>query len=137
MAGAPSGYRQLAGSERKPRKSVIRKAAADPEESVVVSIYVRQRNGAPPLPTQGDLAATRLGKRELLSRAELAARQGASPEDLKVVTDFAQASHLKVVHTDAARRLVQVSGTVAQLSKAFAVELAQYQSSKEVYRGRE
>jgi kumamolisin len=137
MAGAPTGYRPLAGSERKARKGTTRKAAADPEETVVVSIYVRQRTGAPPLPTQDDFAATRLGKRELLSRAELAARQGASPEDLKAVADFAQASRLKVVHIDAARRLVQVSGTVAQLSKAFAVELAQYQSPKETYRGRE
>jgi subtilase family serine protease len=54
-----------------------------------------------------------------------------------VVTDFAEAAGLKIVETDAARRLVQVSGTVAQLSKAFSVELALYRSAKESYRGRE
>ena len=90
-----------------------------------------------PLPGQDDFASTPLGQRRLLSRAELAHRQGASPQDIKVVTDFAEAAGLKIVHTDAARRLVQVSGTVAQLSKAFSVELALYQSPKEGYRGRE
>jgi len=137
MTEAPTGYRQLAGSERKARKSVTRKAAADPDETVLVSIYVRRRSGVPPLPALDDYEATGLGRRKLLSRAELADRHGASPEDLKVVTDFAKASHLEVVHTDTARRLVQVSGTVAQLSRAFVVELAQYWTSKEVYRGRE
>lgn len=91
----------------------------------------------PPLPALDDYAAAGLGRRKLLSRAELTGREGAAPDDLKVVADFARASHLKVVQTDAARRLVQVSGTVAQLSAAFAVELAQYRSPKEVYRGRE
>ena len=72
-----------------------------------------------------------------MSRAELAERQGASPEDLKVVTDFAEASGLRIVQTDPARRLVQVSGTVAQFSRIFSVELAHYRSSSEGYRGRE
>jgi kumamolisin len=137
MAEIPSGYRQLAGSERRVRKGAKRVGPADPEEMLLISIYLRRRAEAPPLPSQEHFAATPLGGRERLSRAELAERQGASPEDLKVITDFAAASGLKVVHTDAARRLVQVSGTVAQLSKAFLVDLALYRSAKEGYRGRE
>jgi kumamolisin len=137
MAEIPSGYRQLAGSERRVRKGAKRVGPAAPEEILLVSIYLRRRAEAPPLPSQEHFAATPLGGRERLSRAELAKRQSASPVDLKVVTDLAAASGLNVVHTDAARRLVQVSGTVAQLSKAFLVELALYRSAKEGYRGRE
>jgi kumamolisin len=137
MAEIPSGYRQLPGSERKIRKGAKRVGPADPAETLMVSIYVRRQPGAPSLPGQNDFAATSRGQRNPLSRADLAAHQGASPEDLKVVTDFAAAAGLKIVQTDAARRLVQVSGTVAQFSKAFSIELAHYRSSTEGYRGRE
>src|SRR5271154_6238542 len=129
MAEIPSGYRQLAGSERKVRKGAKRVGPADPKETLSVSIYLRRRADAPPLPTQEHFVATPLSQRQPLSRAELGERQGASPEDIKVVTDFAQAAGLKIVQTDPARRLVQVSGTVAQLSKAFSVELALYRSA--------
>lgn len=131
----PKNYRPLKGSERVPRRGAVRLGPADPNEIVLVSIYVRPRTGSPPLPNHDYYAATPVGKRERLSRSELAVRYGASPEDLKVVTDFAQASGLKVVEKDAARRLVQLSGTVAQLSKAFAVELALYRSPKRVIAG--
>ena len=100
MAKIPSGYRQLAGSERKIRKGAKRVGPADPSETLMISIYVRRQPGAPALPGQNDFAATPPGQRKLLSRAELAASQGASPDDLKVVTDFAAASGLKVVQTD-------------------------------------
>jgi kumamolisin len=137
MAEIPIGYRQLAGSERKVRKGAKRVGPADPNETLSVSIYLRRRADSPPLPTQEHFAATPLSQRQPISRAELGERQGASPEDIKVVTDFAQGAGLKVVQTDPARRLVQVSGTVAQLSKAFSVELALYRSVNEGYRGRE
>jgi kumamolisin len=137
MAEIPNGYRQLAGSERRVRKGAMRVGPADPEESLLVSIYLRPRPGAPSLPDQAYFAATPLGHRDRLSRAQLAESMGASADDIKVVTDFAAASALKVVQTDPARRLVQVSGTVAQLSKAFRVELALYRSDSEGYRGRE
>jgi kumamolisin len=137
MAEIPTGYRQLTGSERRVRKGAKRVGPADPKETVLISIYVRRRHDATALPDQDHFTATSLGQRELLSRADLAHRQGAAPHDIKVVTDFAEAAGLKIVQTDAARRLVQVSGTVGQLSKAFSVELALYQSPKEGYRGRE
>jgi kumamolisin len=137
MAEIPSGYRKLAGSERKVRKGATRVGPADPSETLLISIYLRRQPGAPSLPGESDFLATPPTQRKPLLRAELAAYQGASPDDLKVVTDFANASGLTVVQTDSARRLVQVSGTVAQFSRAFSVELAHYRSSREGYRGRE
>ena len=72
MAHIPMGYRQLAGSERRVRKGARREGPADAKEVVLVSIYLRRRADAPPLPSQEHFAATPLGRREPLSRAELA-----------------------------------------------------------------
>src|SRR5439155_11853947 len=78
---------------------------------------------------------------------KFAARYGASPEDLKMVAKFVKGRGLKVVETHAARRSVVASGTVAQMSKAFAVPLGRYQHQvilrrgakpqKQTYRGRD
>jgi kumamolisin len=72
-----------------------------------------------------------------MSRAEFGERYGASAADLQVVADFVQASGLVVEVTDAARRLVQASGTAEQVSRAFAVDLGHYRSPTEGYRGYE
>jgi hypothetical protein len=133
----PEGYRRLEGSERRARKGAQRVGPADPNEQVMVSVYVRRRPGSPPLPDQSHWAATPPGQRTFLSREEFAQRYGASPDDLKVVTAFAASHGLKVLSTSAARRLVQLSGTVEHMNTAFAVELGRYQSDKETYRGRE
>ncbi len=137
MANISMDYRKIEGSERRVRKGARRVGPADPEERLLVSIYVRRRTDAPALPNQRHFAETPAHRREPLTRGDLARLQGASPKDFKVVTDFAESSGLKVEHTDAARRLVQVSGTVAQFSKALQVELGLYQSAHEGYRGRE
>jgi kumamolisin len=75
------------------------------------------------------------GRRRHLTRAELNERYGASAEDLRVVTDFAESAGLTVVETSAARRLVQVSGGAAQYARTLAVDLARYESPEEAYRG--
>jgi subtilase family serine protease len=103
----------------------------------VVSVYVRPRQDAASLPTYEELARTPVLMRTRVTRAELGERLGAAQEDLQVVLDFAKAAELSVVNTDSARRLVQVSGTVGQLSRAFGVELAYYRSDEETYRGHE
>lgn len=133
----PAGYRRLEGSERKARKGARRLGPADPKEPLLVSVYVRRRPDAPPLPDQAHWAVTPPGRRTFLTREEFAQRYGASPDDLKIVADFAQSHGLKVVETGTARRLVQLSGTVEQVTKAFAVRLDRYEWGKETYRGRE
>jgi kumamolisin len=86
-------------------------------------------------------------QRQRLSPAEFAAAYGASPEDIANVTAFAVAQGLTIVETHAARRTVVVSGTVAQMNKAFAVKLQRYRHEivlrreekprTETYRGRD
>jgi len=68
----PENYRPLKGSERRPRRGAVRVRPADPSETVLISIYVRPRLGAPPLPNQDYYATTPVGQRERQSRTELA-----------------------------------------------------------------
>lgn len=60
--------------------------------------------------------------------------------DLDQVAAFGQAHGLTVVESSSARRTVVLRGTVAQMSRAFAVELGHYESAAEAgesYRGLE
>jgi kumamolisin len=131
------GLRELVGSERHVRKGAARTSPAEPNETIMVSIYLRCPPHAPPLHDQHYYAARRIGQRKHLSRAEFAATYGATAEDIKAVSDFATAHDLDLVATSPARRLVQVSGTARQLAAAFSVELFQYQSPQENYRAHE
>ena len=133
----PAGYSRLDGSARRARKGTRRVGAADANEQVLVSVYVRRPPGSPPLPDQKHWAATAAGTRTFLSRGEFARRYGATPDDLKAVTAFGASHGLKVVGTSAPRRLVQLSGSVEQMNKAFGVDLGRYESDQESYRGRE
>jgi hypothetical protein len=132
----PAGHMQLAKSERRPAPGARRVDAADPSENLTVSVRVRRRPDAPPLPRPGQGAAAPNGPK-YLSREKFAATYGAAPEDLQRVADFARKSGLRVVESDAARRTVVLAGTVDQFSRAFAVELGVYETPEETYRGRE
>ena len=65
-------------------------------------------------------------QRQYLTREQLAADHGASPEDIDKVVAFAHAHHLAVVETSEARRSVWLAGTVAHMSAAFGVTLEEY-----------
>jgi len=137
MPQIPSNYRALVGSERKARSGAIRTGAADPNEIFTVSVRVRRRTDAPPLPDLANLAATPIGERHYLSREDFAAHYGAAQADLDKIAQFAQANGLEAVESSIPRRTVVLKGTAAQMSKAFAVELGTYESPTEKYRGRE
>ena len=137
MAQFPKGYRALANSERPPAPGVVRMGPVDPKETLSVSIRVRRRPDGPSLPNPNTLAATSLTQRGYLSREDFAASYGAAQADLDQVVAFAQSQGLTIVETNAARRVVVVSGTVEQINHAFAVDLGQYQSRTGTYRGYE
>jgi kumamolisin len=137
MREIPAGSRRLEKSERHSAHGARRVGPADPAEILTVSIRVRRRPDAPPLPDPAVLAATLLGQRQYLSREEFAERYGADPKDLAQVADFARSHGLKVVETSVPRRIVVASGTVAQMNSAFGVDLGSYQSPTQTYRGRE
>jgi hypothetical protein len=137
MPDIPEGYSPLQKSERHAAPGAHRVGPANPAETLTVSIRVRRRPDAPPLPDPASLAATPPGQRQYLSREEFAARYGADPKDLAQVADFARSHGLTVVETSIPRRMVVASGTVAQMNSAFGVDLGSYQSPNQSYRGRE
>ena len=137
MPNVPTDYRALEGSERQMRAGARRVAAADPNEIFTVSVRVRRRPDAPQLPDLVALSLAPLSERKYLSRADFAKEYGASENDLGAIEDFARANGLEVVEASIPRRTVVLKGTVAQMSKAFAVDLAMYETAEEKYRGRE
>jgi kumamolisin len=125
----------LKGSERTAVQHAHAVGPADPNERLEVSVIVRPRGGDA---LRARVAALATGNRAggYLTREEFAARHGAEPRDLAAVRAFATAHGLAVVEENAARRTVVLSGTVAQFSAGFAVQLQQFEHPKGTYRGR-
>src|ERR1700722_11254418 len=134
MPQIPADYRPLEASERKPRFGARRTGSADPDEILTVSIRIRRRSDAPPLPVP---TAAYQRRRRHLSREDFGARFGASSDDLARVATFAAAKGLSVVESSIPRRTVVLKGSVAQMNGAFGVDLGIYETADEKYRGRE
>ena len=69
--------------------------------------------------------------RHFLKAEEFAASFGPSAEDYQSVLDFAKAHHLTVTQTHSNRTLVDVSGSVADIEKAFNIHMQRFQHPKE------
>jgi kumamolisin len=104
---------------------------ADPNAPVEVTIRLR-----PKTKLTLQQAATPLRERTHLARAEYEQRHGADAAAIARVEAFAREHNLSVKETSAARRTVILSGTVAAMSQAFAVELKQCEHAGRRYRGR-
>jgi kumamolisin len=120
---------------------------ADENEHFKVTIVLNRRADGPPIPGASYFLHTPPSERPRLSEAEFAARYGASPDAIEKVSAFARAQGLTVDETNAARRTVVVSGTVAQFNRAFEIKLQLYEhevergprpgKQTETYRGRD
>ena len=106
----PKNYVRLEGSERRPSPGARRVGSADSKERFSVTIVLRRRPDGESVPDFEYFQTTPPGARRRLSEKEFAQKYGASPEDLKKVSDFAANSGLKVQETNAARRTVVVVG---------------------------
>ena len=126
---------RLKGSERVDMPGARVLAASDPTERLEVTVLVRRRGREQLRGTVAELAAGKSAG-PCLSRAEFAQRYGADASDLAAVRAFAAAHGISVVLEHAARRTVILSGTVAQFSTAFKVQLQQMQHDSCSYRGR-
>src|ERR1039458_7074296 len=133
----PANYHRVEGSERHPAREALLVGPADPNEKLSVTIRVRRRPDGPAVPDMSHWANEPPGRRRFLTREQAAAQYGASQQDLDKVVAFAQLHGLNIVESNAARRSVVVSGTVAQMENAFAVTLGRYRSPNGTYRGRE
>ena len=104
-------------------------AAADPQEQMQVTVMVRPKNPLPEQPQE---------RQQHLSRQDFRAAHGAAQSDLTQVEQFAREQGLRVAEANDIHRTVKLTGTVAQFSKAFEVELHQYaHAGGGSYRGRQ
>lgn len=97
-------------------------APVDLSQSVELTIVVRSRGSEDEwreLVTELTSGLPR--RRRYLTRAEVARKWGASPDDLAAVQKFARTLRLKVVSADAFRRSVVVRGSLERLGRAFDV----------------
>ncbi len=125
----------VAGSERLPLPGANSIGPIDPNEQIEVTVRVRRRSHL--AANDIEQMATRLPhQRQHLSHEEYEQTYGAAPKDLEKIENFAREFGLNVVNSSVARRSVVLSGTVADLSKAFAVQLETYQHAEATYRGR-
>jgi kumamolisin len=104
-------------------------APANPNQQMQVTVMVRPKQKLPD-PTQQQ-------EQRQMSREEYLASYGADPNDLAKLEEFASKNQLRVVEKDQAQRTVKLSGSAANFSKAFQVELHQYEHPGGTYRGRE
>jgi hypothetical protein len=134
----PAEHRPLAGSERHPVHGAVRQGPIAADEKIQVSVRLRRRPDAGPLPDLDALRDRKPGSPAPVSREEFAERFGADPADIEKVRAFAERFGLTVDGASVPRRTVQLTGTSAQLSEAFGTELARYQLlDGSSYRGRE
>ena len=124
----------LPGSEKSPVVTISTDGApaAKPTSAsakVTVSVIVKRKQ---PLKTK------KLGK-ERMTRAEFGKLHAADPDAVKLVKQFAKEFNLKVEADpkQAARRTVQLTGTAADMQKAFGVQLMQTVIDGQKYRVRE
>jgi kumamolisin len=88
------------------------------------------------LTTGRELTATAPHQRNYMTRDQFAATYGANPEDVTRVEAFANQHQLTVMEVSQPRRTVVLSGTIAALSAAFGVYLANYEHPEGNFRGR-
>lgn len=122
----------ITGSNRPavPDAKLIKKS--DPKQQIRVSIYARQSPAAPGTnPAALDELNKQLpGQRKYLSDADFNSRFGADQSDLDKIAAWAKASKLKVIESSVPMRRVLVQGTIGDISKAFGVELNEYDHPK-------
>jgi kumamolisin len=106
---------------------------APADERFDVTVVVRRRASL-----SADLLAphAQAGGRTYMTRAEFAARHGASDADLDAVAAFAQRSGLVVVERRPAARSIVLSGTVGQMAAAFGTAIERVEHAAGISRRR-
>jgi kumamolisin len=112
----------LAGSEKAPAQNAVHVKPTPPTAKLTVSLIVKRKE-----PLKINTRGGRATGPVRLTRAEYKKHHTADPAALKLIKAFAKEFHLKVEDdpTAATRRTVQLTGTAADIQKAFGVELEQ------------
>jgi kumamolisin len=108
---------------------------ADPDQQIQVTLIVRPRRPVPALHADRKLAALLPRERHHLSREEFEFNHGAHPDALAQVEKFARSYRFEIVETSTARHSVVLQGRAGDFSKAFRVEMLQYDHARGRHRG--
>jgi kumamolisin len=124
----------LPGSEKAAAPNAVHVKATPAKSMVTVSVIVKRKE-----PLKINRRGGRASGPVRVSRAEFQKRHGGDPEAIKQVKAFAREFNLKVEAdpTSALRRTVQLTGTAADIQKAFGVVLEQKTIDGVQYRVRE
>jgi kumamolisin len=120
----------LPGSERNPTITsnvTANTEKPDPQEIIEVTVSVRRRKRIP-------VSVTHKGK---LNHAELEKKYGASEEDFKAISAFAERYNLKVVEKNPLALYVKLSGTLQDLEQAFGASVYSVTINNHAYRERQ
>ena len=116
------------GSERMPALTAKEVRSTSPETRLDVTVRVRPREALPTIPSSGEVPQ--------MTHQEWEATHGADPADIQKIAEYATQCGLKVEATSTAERRVLLSGSVSAFSKAFNVELKDYEIGGCLFRGR-
>lgn len=113
-----AGTVPLAGSERPAAERIqATHGPVDPSRRIEVTVILRRQEPLTETPA------------EPMSREELAARHGASAEDLQLATDTFTRLGSEVLDADPVSRRLRLAGTVEKLSRIFGTSLEEVTSS--------
>jgi len=124
----------LPGSEKATALDAVRLKATPAKTKMTVSVIVKRKE-----PLKINVRGGRTNGPARVSRAHFKKHHAADPEAIKLVRAFGREFHLKVEPdpSAAARRTVQLTGTAADMQKAFGVVLEQKSVNGTEYRVRE
>jgi kumamolisin len=124
----------LPGSKKATARNAIRLRATPARTKMTVSVIVKRKE-----PLKIKLRGGRKSGPVRVSRTQFKKHHAADPSAIKLVRAFAREFHLKVEPdpTAAARRTLQLTGTAADMQKAFGVVLEQKSINGAEYRVRE
>lgn len=130
-----SSHLPIIGSDYVPIAGARVVAPADPQEQITVTIVARPRRPVPALHNDPALADRLPRERRHLSREDFDIHHGADLDDLARVDKFARSHGFEIVETSAIQHSVTVRGTSAEFSKAFNVEMVEYDHERGRHRG--
>lgn len=99
----------------------------DPHQLIEVSVILKHRQELPKL----------TGAEERLNHNDFARTYGADPAHIDKIRQFAREHNLQMIERgdEVLRRTITLAGTVANMEKAFSVELTSYEHPEGSYRG--
>lgn len=118
---------QIRGTEHAMPEGARLVSPIDPHQLIEVAVVLKHRQPLPP--------PNSLGK--YLTHTEFANAYGADPAHLQKMREFAREYHLQVLEQgdELLRRTVKLAGTVANMEKAFSIELSSIEHPDGTYRG--